>query len=239
MRRTLRWLSPGLACVALAACAGQAALRVSAAADAHAAGMVDVATLAPGIRIDMRYAGSDNFIGERITGYHAPRCYLLLPVAEALARVQAALQARGEALVVFDCYRPVRAVRHFVAWARDPHDQRNKARYYPNLDKSALLGVYIAECSGHSRGATLDVGLLRCVHGTDDCAAVDMGTPFDLFDPRANTAAPGLTDEQRANRERLLQAMAREGFVNYPMEWWHYGYRPEPTPQTAYDFPIR
>ena len=168
-----------------------------------------------------------------------PLALASLPAEQQVAVVQAALQARGEALVVFDCYRPVRAVRHFVAWARDPHDQRNKARYYPNLDKSALLGVYIAECSGHSRGATLDVGLLRCVHGTDDCAAVDMGTPFDLFDPRANTAAPGLTDEQRANRERLLQAMAREGFVNYPMEWWHYGYRPEPTPQTAYDFPIR
>jgi zinc D-Ala-D-Ala dipeptidase len=222
----------------LAACAGMMDVRTSPAADASAAGMVDVATIAPDIRFDMRYAGSDNFIGEPIRGYEAPRCFLHREVAQALARVQAALRPTGESLLVFDCYRPVRAVRHFVEWARDPADQRNKARYYPNLDKSALLGSYIAEQSGHSRGATLDVGLVRCA---DDgrCTPVDMGTAFDLFDPLANTAAPGITAAQRANRERLLRAMAREGFENYAMEWWHYIWRPEPTPRTAFDFPVR
>lgn len=227
----------GLACgITLAACAG-APVRTSPAADAASAGMVDVATLAPGIRIDMRYADSDNFVGAPVRGYEAPRCYLLRPVAEALARVQADLRAQGASLVVFDCYRPVRAVRHFVAWARDAADQRTKPRHYPRLEKSELLGAYIAETSGHSRGATVDLGLLDCPAGA--CRIADMGTGFDLFDVRAHTDAPGLSAAQRENRQRLVRAMAAHGFGNYPLEWWHYGYRPEPAPHTAYDFPVR
>lgn len=222
----------------LAACAARPQVRTSPAADARAAGMVHIATLAPDIRLDIRYAGSDNFIGTPIRGYEAPKCYLLRPVASALARVQARLRARGLSLLVFDCYRPVRAVRHFVAWARDPVDQRNKARHYPDLDKGQLLGDYIAESSGHSRGATLDATLARC-DASARCEPLDMGTEFDLFDARAHTGTPAITPVQRANRRRLLEAMAREGFVNYPLEWWHYTYRPEPSPGTAYDFPVR
>ncbi len=213
-------------------------MRVSPAADAQAAGMADVATLAPGIRVDMRYAGSDNFTGAPVPGYEAPHCYLLRPVAEALARVQANLAARGQSLVVYDCYRPVRSVAHFVAWARDLDDQRTKARYYPRLDKSKLLDGYIAETSGHSRGATVDLGLLQCP-APNRCAPLDMGTGFDLFDPRANTDSPEISARQRANRQQLLRAMQAEGFANYPLEWWHYTFRPEPTPHAAYDFPVR
>ena len=219
------------------ACASAGGVRTSGAADAQAAGMVDVATLAPGIRFDMRYAGSANFVGAPVRGYEAPRCYLLRPVAEALARVQASVAARGQSLVVFDCYRPVRAVQHFVAWSRDLGDQRTKPDYYPRLDKTQLLGDYIAETSGHSRGATVDLGLLTCTG--QDCREVDMGTPFDMFDPRANTASQGVTPTQRGNRLALLEAMRAEGFANYPLEWWHYTFQPEPTPDTAYDFPVR
>ena len=216
---------------------GTNVVQVSDAADARAAGMVDVATLAPGIRVEMRYAGSENFTGAPVPGYDAPRCYLLRPVAEALARVQARLEAAGRSLVVYDCYRPVRSVTHFVAWARDSADQRTKPRYYPRLDKSELLDGYIAESSGHSRGATVDLGLLDC--SAARCEPYDMGTGFDLFDPRANTDSPEATPAQRANRQELLQAMQVEGFENYPLEWWHYTFRPEPTPRTAYDFPVR
>lgn len=224
---------------AATACASAPPPRVSAAADAAAAGMVDVATLSPGIRIDMRYAGSDNFIGDPVDGYQASRCYLLRPVAEALARVQASLRERGESLLIFDCYRPVRAVQHFVRWAKDIDDQRNKARHYPNVDKRRLFAEgYIAERSGHSRGATVDLGLLHCP-AQDRCEPVDMGTEFDLFDARAHTASPEVAPAQRDNRRSLLQAMQAEGFVNYPLEWWHYTWQPEPTPRTAYDFPVR
>jgi D-alanyl-D-alanine dipeptidase len=229
---------PLAAILACAACASADGVRVSGAADAQAAGMVDVATLAPGIHVEMRYASSDNFTGAPVPGYDAPRCYLLRPVAQALTRVQAQLAAGGRALVLYDCYRPVRAVTHFVAWARDPEDQRTKSRFYPRLDKSELLDGYIAETSGHSRGATVDVGLLDC-RDAARCEPLDMGTDFDLFDPRANTDSPEASPAQRNNRQQLLQAMQTEGFENYPLEWWHYTYRPEPTPRTAYDFPVR
>lgn len=235
----MRMLAACMWIMAATACSSVPPPRVSEAVDAAAAGMVDLATLAPDIRIDMRYAGSDNFIGDPVDGYEAPRCYLLRPVAEALARVQASLRERKHSLQVFDCYRPVRAVRHFVRWAKDLDDQRNKARHYPNVDKRRLFAEgYIAERSGHSRGATVDLGLLHCP-APDRCEPLDMGTGFDLFDPVAHTAAPAIDAAQREHRQALLQAMQAQGFVNYAKEWWHYTWQPEPDPGTAYDFPVR
>jgi D-alanyl-D-alanine dipeptidase len=201
------------------------------------AGLVDVRTLAPTIEPDLRYATAGNFVGTRIDGYDAARCLLLRPAAEALARVEQRLRKAGFGLRVFDCYRPTRAVRHFMRWAKDLDDQRTKATYYPNLDKSVLVPDYIASSSGHSRGATVDLTLVRC--RGDRCAPLDMGTPFDQFDPKANTASEAVTREQKRNRERLVAAMAREGFANYAMEWWHYTLRPEPSPGVYFDVPIR
>ncbi|MCL1499578.1 M15 family metallopeptidase [Xanthomonas nasturtii] len=211
-------------------------LRVHPAKTAAEAGLVDVRGLAPAIALDMRYASSNNFTGRVVPGYVAPRCYLLRPAAEALARVAHTLNAQGYRLQVFDCYRPVRSVQAFVAWAADLQDQATKAQYYPQVDKRALLGDYIAPTSGHSRGATLDLGLLDC--RSAPCRAVDMGTDFDFFDARAHTDTPDISAAQRAKRRRLLRAMAAEGFANYPMEWWHFTLRPEPTPDTAYDVPV-
>lgn len=204
---------------------------------ADEAGAVDVRRLVPDIALDMRYAGSDNFVGARIDGYEADKCFLLRPAAEALARVERRLRREGHRVKVFDCYRPVRAVRHFMRWAQDLDDQRTKPAYHPDLDKSALVPDYIAPSSGHSRGATLDLTLLRCRR--DACRELDMGTPFDFFGPLANTDSPAATRAQRRNRERLRAAMQREGFVGYALEWWHYTLQPEPTPDTAYDFPVR
>lgn len=214
-----------------------AEVAVSPAADAAAAGMVDVRALAPGIEVEMRYAGNDNFTGAVVPGYEANRCYLLRPVAEALARVQAALQADGLGLRIYDCYRPAQAVRSFMRWVAAPDDAVQKARWYPNVDKAALTGGYIAETSGHSRGATVDLTLVACEAAR--CAPLDMGTPFDLFDPHAHTDAAAVTPEQRRNRDRLRDAMAAQGLANYPMEWWHFTLKPEPDPGTAYDFPVR
>ncbi|WP_434029490.1 M15 family metallopeptidase [[Pseudomonas] boreopolis] len=218
--------------------AAHAAPAVSPARDAAQAGMLDVATLAPGFVVDMRYATPDNFTRRTVPGYEAPRCLLLEPAAEALARVQRTLQVQGYALRLYDCYRPVRAVQAFVAWARAPDDRAAKAVHYPGVDKRDLFARgYIAETSGHSRGATVDLGLLDCRQGP--CRDVDMGTGFDFFDPLANTDSPRATPAQHRHRRQLLEAMRAEGFANYPMEWWHFTYRPEPAPDTAYDFPIR
>ena len=194
---------------------------VSAATTAEQAGLVDVSTLIPDISLDIRYAGERNFVGVQVDCYNAARCLLLEPAARALAQVEADLRAQHYRLRIYDCYRPARAVAHFVRWVQDPADQRTKALHYPNLDKSALLGEYIAPVSGHSRGATVDLTLLDC-RSEGACVPVDMGTEYDFFDPRANTDAPDISPAQQANRQRLLSAMRRHGFGNYPKEWWHY-----------------
>lgn len=238
MNRNRQTLLAGLAAIFANASFAAEAPRVSDAQTAEAAGMVSIQSLVPDMRLDMRYASDTNFVGERVRGYEAARCYLLKPVAEALQRVERSLREQSMRLKIFDCYRPVRAVQHFVEWAGDLHDQRTKSRYYPNLEKSELLGDYIAPTSGHSRGATVDLTLMRC-DVARACVDADMGTDFDFFDVLAHTDSPSITPQQRENRQLLRAAMEKEGFRNYPMEWWHYTLQPEPSKDVAYDFPVR
>lgn len=199
--------------------------------------LVDIATLAPGIVHDIRYYGENNFVGARVRGYEAPKCYLLKPAAKALAAVERDLRRQGYALRLFDCYRPQRAVDHFVEWSKDLADTKTKSKHYPALDKRVLLGDYIAAVSGHSKGATADLTMMKC--DGDACVPLDMGTDFDFFDALANTDDPRITAEQKANRKRLLDAMAKRGFVNYPMEWWHFTFRMQPPADMLFDVPVK
>lgn len=201
--------------------------------------LVDVATVDPTIAFDIRYAGQDNFIGDAIDGYETPRCMLTPEAATALGAAQRDLRPKGFGLLVYDCYRPQRAVDQFVRWARDLDDQRQKARFYPNVDKSALLSRgYIAERSGHSRGSTVDLTLIGLT-GPGRGKPLDMGTEFDLFDAKSHTDAAGLTETQHASRRILVDAMSRAGFENLPVEWWHYTLRDEPYPNTYFDVVVR
>ena len=200
---------------------------------------VDVRSLDPSIAADMRYAGSENFVGEPIDGYEAPKCLLSRAAAEVLVEVQSILRDDGFGLLVFDCYRPQRGVDHFVRWAKDTADLRTKAEYYPNVRKSRLFeDGYIASRSGHSRASTVDLTMVRR-RPDDSVEALDMGTPFDFFDPRSHTESPDVTAEQQANRLRLRDAMEEGGFRNYSAEWWHYTMRDEPYPDEYFDRPIR
>lgn len=212
---------------------------LSPAKTADAAHLVDIRSLAPDITEDIKYAGNDNFVGTPVDGYLAAKCFLQRPAAEALARVERDLHMQHLRLKIWDCYRPARAVAHFVRWANDLTDQRTKPTHYPDLDKRVLLGDYIAPISGHSHGATVDLTLEQCAADNTHCAALDMGTDFDFFDVRAHTDAPGITPLQRDNRQRLRAAMEHQGFHNYPLEWWHYTLVPEPTPHTIYDVPVQ
>lgn len=198
--------------------------------------MVDIRALVPDIDEVIHYARADNFTGAPVEGYRAPKCFLRRAAAEALARVEQDLRKEGFRLRLWDCYRPVRAVAAFVRWAGDPGDTRTKSAHYPRLGKDRLLGEYIAPVSGHSRGATVDLTLMRCERGS--CRALDMGTDFDFFDPRAHTDDAGIDPAQRANRQRLVQAMAARGFVNYPMEWWHFSLPSAAAGDTVYDIPV-
>ena len=212
---------------------------LSPAKTAEDAGLVDIRQLVPDIAEDIKYAGSDNFVGTPVDGYLAPKCLLLKPAADALARVEHALRQQHRRLELFDCYRPAHAVAHFVRWAGDLSDQRTKAEHYPDLDKRALLGDYIAPVSGHSRGATVDLTLLQCDANDTHCKPLDMGTSFDFFGTLANTDSARVTPAQHANRALLRVAMEQAGFRNYAMEWWHYTLNPEPTPSMIYDVPVQ
>jgi D-alanyl-D-alanine dipeptidase len=197
--------------------------------------LVDAKAFAPSLALDLRYATTDNFVGARIDGYEAARCLLAEPAARALAAVQADLAADGLGLVAYDCYRPQRAVDHFVRWTREPADPGSKARHHPRVAKEALIREgYIAPRSGHSRGSTLDVGLVRLSDG----AALDLGTPFDFFDPLAHVDAP-VPEPARTHRARLRAAMERRGFIPYPPEWWHFTLADEPYPDAYFDAPVR
>lgn len=202
------------------------------------AGLVDIRGLVPEVSLDIRYFGRDNFIGAPVDGYEAPACWLKREAAVALARVEASLRRKNRRLRIFDCYRPARAVAHFMRWLEDEADTATKARFYPDLEKPALRGVYIAPQSGHSRGATLDLTLLACGADGADCVPLDMGTEFDFFGLLAHTDSPLASAAQRANRHALRAAMAAEGFVNLAEEWWHFRLEPEPAPDTCYDVPV-
>jgi D-alanyl-D-alanine dipeptidase len=204
--------------------------------DAGRVGFSDAGRAVPGLVVDMRYAGSENFIGRPITGYEAPVCLLSHEAVAAVARVQAKLAEFGLGLKVFDCYRPARAVADFVAWARDPSDQKRKADYYPNVDKSRLFELgYIAERSGHSRGSTLDVTLVDLRSGEE----LDMGGAYDLFDTRSWPGEPTVAPQPRANRMLLQDVMVAHGFRPLKEEWWHFTLNGEPHPETYFDFPVR
>ena len=163
----------------------------------------------PTIRQDMRYATTYNFVGRRIAGYREPVCILTRRAARALRRVQADLRPRGYGLKVYDCYRPTRAVAQFARWAENPADQRMKREFYPRVDKRRVFELgYVAHRSGHSRGSTVDITLVRLPPRPQpawdgklrSCFAsyrrrfadsgVNMGTGYDCIDPRAHTADP-------------------------------------------------
>jgi D-alanyl-D-alanine dipeptidase len=222
-----------------AALAAAAVAALAACASGPQPSFVRLADLAPGISQEMRYAEADNFVGAPIDGYERPVCLLSAETAQALAAVQQELVQEGLGLRVFDCYRPARAVAHFAHWARDLSDQHTKPEYYPRVDKTQLFAEgYIAERSGHSRGSTVDVTLVG--HRPDGgLVELDMGTPFDLFDPRSATASPEVSEVARANRVRLREHMERGGFRNLPQEWWHYTLADEPYPDRYFDVPVR
>ena len=190
----------------------------------------------PDALFEIRYFTENNFLGGRVDGYKKPLCLLSEPASAALAKVQQDLIAQGYSLKIYDCYRPQRAVDHFVRWAEDEGDQRMKMQYYPNEDKAQLIPKgYIAARSGHSRGSTLDLSLATRADGSE----LDMGAPFDYFDALSNTADPRITERQRGNRLLLKAAMERRGFVNYDKEWWHYSLESEPYPDTYFNFPVQ
>lgn len=209
---------------------------------AHAAdlppGFVRLAEVAPGIRQDMRYAGSHNFVGRPVAGYASPACWLKREAAQALAATARDLEKRRWRLVVYDCYRPKRAVADFLAWARDAADLRTKAEFYPRTPKSRLFALgYVARASSHSKGIAVDVAAEQ-VDAAGQVTPLDFGGGFDLFDETSWTASKAVSAEAAANRKALVAVFAANGLANYAREWWHFSL-PGATKAPAYDVVIR
>lgn len=184
---------------------------------------------------DIRYYGENNFIGRQVNGYFAPRAILTEPAALALKKVQQELNEQGLGLKIFDGYRPQRAVEHFARWAADAGDTKMKKQYYPDFDKKDLFNLgYIASKSGHSRGSTVDLTVIKL----DSKEELDMGSEFDFLGPISSHGSALITAEQAKNRNLLKDVMTKHGFIPYYKEWWHYTLNNEPYPQQYFDFPV-
>ncbi len=182
---------------------------------------------------DIRYYSSNNFTGAKIDGYKAPRAYLTKEALAALAIAAEDLRSQGYRLLIWDSYRPQKAVDNFVRWINDPNDEGDKT-FYPQLQKSNLLaGMYIMEKSGHTRGSTVDLTIIR-----KDGGFVDMGGTFDLFSEISHPDYQNLTDEQKHNRQILRDAMVKAGFDPLDSEWWHFTLKDEPYKDTYFNFDV-
>lgn len=198
-------------------------------------GFVYAKEVIPNLRSDMRYYSSNNFIGKPIDGYIKPRCILTKQAADALKKVQDELGKLGFGLLIYDAYRPQRAVDQFVAWTKDSADTLMKDKYYPNIAKKDLIKQeYIASKSGHSRGSTLDLTIVSLATGH----LLDMGSPYDLFDEKSSVDYPKISRNQRAVRLLLKRRMEKHGFKSYAKEWWHFTLKNEPYPKKYFDFPV-
>ncbi|NQZ02103.1 MAG: M15 family metallopeptidase, partial [Bdellovibrionales bacterium] len=194
---------------------------------------------APEVIVDLKFRGSDNFVGEPVDGYKANTCYLTELAAKSLARASVALKAKGYQIVALDCTRPQRAVNHFVRWTKTEDSTEIKSLYYPDFTKPQLFKKgYIASKSGHSRGSTIDLTIVKLGEKGEAPQPVDMGTRFDFFGPASHTKSELISDTQQSNRMILRDAMVEAGFKNYSKEWWHYTLRNEPFRKTYFDFEI-
>ena len=172
------------------------------------AGMADLRDHAPELAVDLRYATDQNFTGERLPGYCVAEPFLRRRAARALGRAQRRLREDGLGLIVLDAYRPARASRAMVRWAK-------------RTGREHLLNGWIAARSNHNRGAAVDVTLVRLESGR----RLTMGTEYDAFTSKSATTAVG--GKALRNRLRLKRALEAEGFRNYRREWWHYDFPAE------------
>jgi zinc D-Ala-D-Ala dipeptidase len=166
--------------------------------------LVELVRLDPTIKLDIRYATANNFLGTPV--YTQARAFLQRPAAEALAKATQALRSKGYGLVVFDGYRPWYVTKIF--WDATPDN----------------LKIFVAEPrkgSNHNRGCAVDVSLYDLKTG----AEVTMPSGYDEMTPRAYPDYAGGTPEERALRDLLREAMEKQGFQVNPTEWWHFDYQ--------------
>jgi D-alanyl-D-alanine dipeptidase len=181
----------------------------------------------PGMRWDAKYATWDNFTGKPVDGYQANRIVGTRALCAALDRAREKANSFGFGLLLWDGYRPQRAVDCFRRWAQQVEDGRKKLKHYPNIDRPDMFTKgYVAARSGHSRGGAVDLTLYDVASGE----LTPMGGHHDLMDAVSHHGAQEITQVEAANRQCLRAIMEACGFSSYECEWWHYTLKHEPTP---------
>ncbi len=171
----------------------------------RASALVELVKLDPTIKLDIRYATPNNFVGKPV--YPEARAFLQRPAAEALLSAHKWLKSQGYGILVYDAYRPWSITKLF--WDITPADKK-------------IFVADPAKGSVHNRGCAADVGLFDLRTGRE----VEMPSAYDEMTDRAFITYTGGTPEQRAMRNLLRKAMEREGyFFPYPEEWWHFDYK--------------
>ncbi|MGV2432484.1 MAG UNVERIFIED_CONTAM: M15 family metallopeptidase [Rickettsiaceae bacterium] len=224
-------------------------------------GFVYIDDIDPSIKYDIRYATTQNFLGEIVSGYKVNRAIGTLELANALSNIQKLVSKDGYSLLIYDTYRPVKAVEHFGIWASSDSVIDVKSSYYPYIDKSKSFELgYIGHRSAHSRGSTVDLTLIRkdsVLRKADeviktkrilpdgkeitfiDDGSLDMGSHFDLFDKASWHEDSIFSGEFLERRLYLRNIMLNNGFDDYRKEWWHYSLLNEPYPDTRFNFDVK
>lgn len=188
-----------------------------------------------GIRWDAKYATWDNFTGKPVDGYAVNRIVGTFELADALKKVRETAVALGYGLLLWDGYRPQRAVNCFLHWSTQPEDYRTKERHYPHIERSEMVAKgYVAAKSSHSRGSAIDLTIYD-LHTGD---MVPMGSGFDFMDCRSHHTSEAVTVSEAKHRTLLRSIMEENGFESYENEWWHYLLKDEPYPDRYFDFPV-
>lgn len=245
----------------ISSCLVHCNISIAMSPEARAKGFVYLHQIDPTIIASLRYCTSENFVSAPVEGYKKPVVMMTEQAAQALKKVQEEVKKDGYSLVVYDAYRPQRAVNHFMQWADEVKDQAKKSQYYPRIDKEKVFELgYVDKKSGHSRGSTVDLTLKKDnepLHEirkkerilTDgfkilflDDGTLDMGSSFDLFDTASHYTNDLIDPVCKERRAYLKNVMEKHGFKGWRDEWWHFTLKNEPYPadkdESYFDFPI-
>lgn len=218
---------------------------------------VYLSQFAPDIQQSVRYATVNNFLARPAKGYLSEEIIITQKAAEKLVQIQRELKKQGFELVIYDGYRPQKAVEDFYGWSSSESDHVAKEIYYPQIEKNTLFDIgFISRKSSHTRGSTVDLTLIEAgkklieiqilqrelLDGTVipflDDGTVDMGSSFDLFHEVSYHDTPLVSLNHLKNRAILKEVMMDHGFAPYSKEWWHYSMKDEPFPDSYFNFDI-
>ncbi|RYE14080.1 MAG: peptidase M15 [Rickettsiales bacterium] len=222
-------------------------------------GFVYLSTIDDTIKSNLRYATDNNFLGRIVDGYHSTNQVILTEKAAInLSSAQKIFNKSGWQILIYDAYRPKKAVEDFIIWAEDPHDHKMKDYYYPTIDKKDSFDLgYISKRSGHTRGSTVDITLLsidqnfksiknykRILNDKSeiiflDDNTIDMGSSFDLFSNASHYQNDLISEKHTENRYYMRDIMEANGWMSYSKEWWHFSLVDEPFSDTYFDFDVK